>query len=54
MKVIFEVQNTKIGRNIEPTKRLEPSKNLCKETKKIDNDPNPNKRVFATTITNTQ
>jgi hypothetical protein len=54
MKVIFKVQNTKIGRNREPTKRLELSKNLCKETKNLDNNPNPNKRVFTTTITNTQ
>ncbi len=54
MKVIFKVQTTKIGRNIEPTKRLELSKNLCKETKKLDNNPKPKKRVIITTITNTR
>lgn len=54
MKVIFKVQTTKIGRNIEPTKGLELSKNLCKETKKLDNNPKPKKRVIITTITNTR
>ncbi len=39
---------------MEPTKRLELSKNLCKETKKLDNNPKPNRRVITKTITKTQ